>query len=163
MNPEHLLTIINLETLSPQQRLDTLAAILKASPPQGQIMTTTLVAAPGVTIPVPEPKKYVDHGRQLLAKDVMVVCSSCGKSPYKTLSPLYEHMSSEELCSAFTPPLTPDTQLWGDPYGNVAIDCPLCQLQKTVWILGKGTFEGTQDNAQYDVTNGGNAYRTGKS
>ena len=155
MNPEALLSIINLESLSPQQRLDTLEAILKATP-SGASLTATPVIAPGVTVPVPTPKPYIDHGRMLLAKDVSVVCSACGKSPYKTVSPLYEHMTSEELCSAFTPPLTPDTQLWGDPYGNVAIDCPICNLTKTVWILGKGSYEGSDANSGYTIQSQGN-------
>ena len=122
--------------------------------------TTTTEAipsvAPGVTVPIrSELPKTVDHGNQLLPTGTLIMCSACGKAPYTTVSPLYQHMTSEELCAAFTPPLQPETQLWGDPYGNVAIDCPLCQLSKTVWILGKGNYEGTTDNAGHTIQSAG--------
>ena len=165
MNPEAILKILKMK-MPDKQKIAIIKTLCESEPvpaksTPGSTTLAPVAVAPGVAVPVPAPKPVVDHGKQLVPAETLVVCSACGKAPYKTVSPLYQHMSSEELCSAFTPPLTPETQLWADPYGNVAIDCPLCQLSKTVWILGKGSYEGTQDNAGYQVEGSGTAYRTG--
>ena len=164
MNPEAILKILKMKMADKQKLaiIKTLCETVPARPTPGSTVQAPVATAPGVTVPPLPPAPPMDHGKQLVPADTLIICSACGKSPHKTVAPLYQHMKSEELCAAFDPPLTAETQLWADPYGNVAIDCRLCQLTKTVWILGKGNFESTGDNSGYSVTDGGTPYRTGK-
>lgn len=65
-------------------------------------------------------------------------CALCEKVAYEVVEDVYENMKIPKFMACFKPPMSKDTDLWADPYGNVAVDCPLCKGRKTVWIVGKG-------------------------
>lgn len=97
----------------------------------------------------PEPPK--PRGNVVIKKDTVCVCAKCKKPQYKIVSDVYENMKVKEFIACFDPVLDAATELWSDPQGNVAIDCPSCKGLKTVWIKGLGnqTFEEYPEGDKY--------------
>ncbi len=82
----------------------------------------------------------------------MCVCKACKKEVYRIIKDIPERVKTEDFLASFepigpAPMLTEDIDIYGDPYGNQAINCPLCKGTKTLWIKGEGDYESLMDGA----------------
>lgn len=83
-------------------------------------------------------------GPIMVEKGFEAFCTGCDQVIYNVASNVYENMSKKEFKAAYQPafegvpefPMPIDA--WPDPYGNYAIDCPVCKGRKTLWIKGRG-------------------------
>lgn len=104
--------------------------------------TRTVVAPPPAAVSALQP-----GGAVWIAEGNQCKCKACKKPVYTVTKNVYETTTLELLQEAFSPigdaPVFPEgATLFGDPYGNLAIDCPLCKGVKTLWIRGEGEYEG---------------------
>lgn len=81
-------------------------------------------------------------GNVIIPKGHLCTCALCKKVAYITSRDITEVMKIPAFIASFTPqegsgPMTTATDIWADPYGNLAVDCPICKGRKTVWIKGK--------------------------
>lgn len=153
MDAQGLINIIHLESLSPQQRLDVLEGLLKAQP---SIPSTPM--APVALVELPQP---LQRGNVVIPQGGICQCALCNKAIYRIINDVYEHMKIISFLACFAPVtedikhMTKESDIWGDPYGNLAVDCPLCKGRKTVWIKGKGEklFDDYPEGSAYQDVN----------
>lgn len=111
-----------------------------APPPQ------TLDAVPTAAVKVEaEGPVFITQGKEC-------VCKACRKIIYRTNRDIPEKVTTEFFLKSFSPVngapvLEVGTSIFGDPHGNLAIDCPLCKGVKTVWIKGDGDYENLPDGS----------------
>lgn len=138
-----LLTIVNAHKYSDSQKYEILgrfssALLSSATPVAGANLTPR-----ATTQAAPETPKPVSSGPVIIPKGTTCTCEACKKPVYQVVNDVLETMTVNEFVAAFAPvngaaAMTRDTDMWGDLYGNIAVDCPLCKGRFTVWIKGKG-------------------------
>lgn len=73
-------------------------------------------------------------------------CKLCKKAIYRVKKDILERVKGDDFMDSFEPlsraPAMTVANVYGDPYGNLAVDCPLCKGIKSVWIKGDGEYEG---------------------
>jgi len=97
-------------------------------------------SAISTTVAVPPP---VVVGEVEIPKGQICECTECKKKVYELVDDVRANMKISAFIACFKPingaaSMTTSTDIWGDPYGNAAVDCPFCKGAKTVWIKGKG-------------------------
>lgn len=85
----------------------------------------------------------LDQGAVIVPKGQQCTCGLCDKVVYNVIANVHEHTPKKQFVAAFqpvghAPVLAMPLDVWSDPYGNMAINCPLCKGDKTLWIKGKG-------------------------
>jgi hypothetical protein len=114
----------------------------------GKVVKTLLGVAlsPQVSVPVPR------ETRQTPAPEVRIVirqghvcsCVNCKVDVYQVISDVVDNMNTQDFMDCFEPMkegvpyLDKSVSIWADPGGNLAINCPLCKGNKTLWIKGLG-------------------------
>lgn len=130
-------------------KLDEVLSLLRSpSAPAIQIAADvpkkSAVASSSVT---EAPNKPESRGAVWILRGSQCRCKGCQKLVYEVIEDVYDKVTIEEIQQAFKPlngaPVIPEgVSLYGDPHGNLAIDCPLCSGTKTLWIRGDGEYEG---------------------
>lgn len=154
MDASTLLQIVRMTALPPQQRLDVLEQLL-ASTPSGVVSPSTHQAPhTGDVVPSTVNTAPLDKGNVIIPVGGICECALCNKPIYAVEYDVHEQMKIVEFINAFTPisPSIPsmdrNTDIYGDPYGNLAVNCPLCKGIKTVWIKGKGEYDSVPDTKE---------------
>ena len=98
-------------------------------------------------------------GKVMIPKGFECTCDGCNLVVYRISTDVYENMAKKDFVAAFTPAngapeLKMPLDAWADSGVNLAIDCPLCKGDKSLWIKGKGDLP-YRDTPQGD--NGGRA------
>jgi len=146
MNPKQLvdmlMALVNSQGLTDEQRFETIGRFNTAM--LGGASTTSITST-NTQSQVVEAPKPTAQGPVVIAKGQACKCNECKKVAYTVVRDVQDQMPDEMFRNCFEPPLPKDGELWGDQQGNVAIDCPLCHSEFTVWIKGEGSYSGTQD------------------
>ena len=114
----------------------------------GEIPSAAVAQAPAT----PQPAA----GKIIIPADSECQCAKCSNIVYTTVTDVWDNMPTKAFLEAFmpaevgVPKLTRDVEIWADPGGNLAIDCPICGSENTLWIKGRGMDfkdipEGSQD------------------
>lgn len=150
MNPKDLvnmlMALVNSQGLTDEQRYEVIGRFNTAM--LGGQVTTNAQTQPVAPQPVMKVEPVVvptPQGPVVIHKGQVCKCNDCEKVAYTVIRDVQDQMPDEMFRSCFDPTLPKDGELWGDQQGNVAIDCPLCHSEFTVWIKGEGSYQGTQD------------------
>lgn len=137
-----LLAIVDSQQFSDAQRYEIMgrfnSGILGGSASPPEISEPKHVAK--VVVPATE---KLEPGKVIIEAGHACSCEICEKLIYTVTNDITETMKVTAFIAAFesdkgVPKMTTDTDIWADPYGNLAVDCPLCKSRKTVWIKGIG-------------------------
>lgn len=144
------MAMVNSQGLTEEQRYETIGRFNTAmigNVPQEQtyINNTFQETSTNVHPQTIDTPKATATGPIVIPKGKSCKCIECKKIAYTVIRDVQDQMPSDMLRACFNPELPKDGELWGDTEGNVAIDCPLCKSEFTVWIKGEGSYSGTED------------------
>ena len=146
MNPKQLvdmlMALVNSQNLNEEQRYETIGRFNTAMIGNVPRETSTNQVAQTVTTPKP-----TASGPVVIPKGKICKCTECKNVAYTVVRDVQDQMPPDMFRACFEPALPVDGELWGDQQGNVAIDCPLCKCEYTVWIKGEGSYSQTEDLA----------------
>lgn len=142
MTPDLLIQVVGvlMQQMNQAQRYEVLGritALVMAGTLPVTSVKTVAPAPPAETLPVkPSGKIMIPKGHECL-------CDSCNLVVYRISTDVYESMAKKDFVACFTPAngapeLKMPLDAWADVAGNLAIDCPLCKGEKSLWIKGKG-------------------------
>ncbi len=102
--------------------------------------------------PAPQPAAMQPGGAVWIPAGGQCKCSTCKKFVYRVIKDVPERVTNEMFRSSFeplggAPELPEEPSIYGDPHGNLAIDCPLCKGTKSLWIRGEGSYDEVPDGA----------------
>lgn len=106
--------------------------------------TSTISTSKEASVAAPNSStQELEPGPVMIPKGNQCACDACTKVSYILGAPVYENTKKKDFVAAFipqngAPTLVMPLDTWADEYGNLAIDCPLCHGNKTLWIKGKG-------------------------
>jgi hypothetical protein len=117
------------------------------------------------------PKKVDKPKRVIASAGELCTCTMCHKAPFKRTMDITDPMNRADFVRAFTPQrevspmrVKDDGVFIGDNEvtvrnvdGNVAIDCPLCKGDKSVWIIGTPMSLGSNESDTNVGSIGGDA------
>lgn len=142
MNPKQLvdmmMALVNSQQLSEDQRYEII----------GRFNTAMLSGQTPSTVASTPAKTEIDYTLNnpiVIPSGNSCKCTECKKVAYTVIKNVHDKMPPALFRECFKPPLPEDGELWGDQQGNIAIDCPNCKSEFTVWIKGEGSYSMTQD------------------
>jgi len=169
MTPELLLQVVStlMQPMSQGQRYEVLGRItaLVMSGHAPVVGSTKQDNPPGYSIAVPPPAAPMQPtGNVIINKGQECMCDLCQKVIYQIGIDVRENMNKKDFVACFlpqngAPALKMPLDTWADTAGNLAIDCPLCKGDKSLWIKGKGDlpYRDTpqrDDNGRTDTSGG---------
>lgn len=117
-------------------------SVAPTATPVNQQQTPMATAPTASTPPAAQPVK--PSGKVMIPKGFICECDSCKEQVYEIETDVLETMGKKDFVAAFTPMSADVPELkmpldtWSDHAGNMAINCPLCKGEKSLWIKGKG-------------------------